>query len=107
MIYAKKTAASINFFLFYGGNCSILKRKNAICFKNKQMQIFYVDSAEKSRIIPFIHSRGGEIGRRGGLKIRCQRWRVGSSPTLGTKILENPKHIQSWGFLLSNEKYNN
>ncbi|QZD33380.1 hypothetical protein ABEKA_1378 [Acinetobacter lwoffii] len=37
MIYAKKTAASINFFLFYGGNCSILKRKNAICFKNKQM----------------------------------------------------------------------
>src|SRR5690606_13692137 len=73
MIYAKKTAASINFFLFYGGNCSILKRKNAICFKNKQMQIFCVDSAEKSRIIPFIHSRGGEIGRRGGLKIRCQR----------------------------------
>ena len=24
-------------------------------------------------------------GRRGGLKIRCQRWRVGSSPTTGTK----------------------
>ena len=23
-------------------------------------------------------------GRRGGLKIRCQRWRVGSSPTTGT-----------------------
>ena len=24
------------------------------------------------------------IGRRGGLKIHCQRWRVGSSPTTGT-----------------------
>ena len=23
-------------------------------------------------------------GRRGGLKIRCQQWRVGSSPTSGT-----------------------
>ena len=30
-------------------------------------------------------------GRRGGLKIRCQRWRVGSSPTTGTKM-RRPLH---------------
>ena len=39
------------------------------------------------KIAPHNHStRGGEIGRRGGLKIHCQRWRVGSSPTPGTII---------------------
>ena len=30
------------------------------------------------------------IGRRDGLKIRCQRWRVGSSPTTGT-IMNEPR----------------
>lgn len=28
-------------------------------------------------------------GRRGGLKIRCQKWRVGSSPTQGTKFMKH------------------
>ncbi len=37
------------------------------------MRIFGVDSAEKQRIIALIHSRGGEIGRRGGFKIHYQR----------------------------------
>jgi predicted metal-binding protein len=30
--------------------------------------------------------RDGGIGRRGGLKIRCQQWRVGSTPSLGNLI---------------------
>ena len=29
------------------------------------------------------------IGRRGGLKILCQRWRVGSNPTTGTRNRPN------------------
>ena len=33
-------------------------------------------------------------GRRGGLKIRCQQWRVGSSPTSGTtKIVALKAHF--------------
>ena len=36
-------------------------------------------------------------GRRDGLKIRCQRWRVGSSPTTGTK---NPVHVSGRDFYL-------
>ena len=37
-----------------------------------------------SAAIGFILCRCVGIGRRGGLKILCQRWRVGSNPTTGT-----------------------
>jgi len=39
---------------------------------------------------------GVRFGADGKLKIRCQRWRVGSSPTTGTKR----KDRQSLSFLL-------
>ena len=41
------------------------------------------------------------IGRRGRLKICCQQWRVGSSPTTGTKI---KKCNESCIFFVRNKK---
>src|SRR5204863_6035181 len=36
-------------------------------------------------------SRSGGIGRRDGLKIRCSKERVGSSPTFGTVATKQPR----------------
>ena len=48
-----------------------------------------------------ILSRDGGIGRRAGLKIRCQQWREGSSPSPGTteyKILKPSMLNSYWVF---------
>ena len=36
----------------------------------------------------FYKCRDGETGRRAGFKIQCPHGRVGSIPTLGTKIIQ-------------------
>lgn len=51
------------------------------------MDIKYLDSFQKIVYdTQVIKSRCVGIGRRDGLKIRCQQWCVGSSPTIGTII---------------------
>ncbi len=44
------------------------------------------------------------IGRRGGLKIHCQRWRAGSSPATGTRLGQARKCLvfrHFWAFLFA------
>ena len=65
---------------------------NAVCYNNSR------DYAKRLLRVRIKHRRCVGIGRRGGLKILCQRWRVGSSPTTGTK--KSCTQVRDFYFLL-------
>ena len=68
-----KTGASIVFFQFYG-EIEVLLVKKTICdLKISNCNNLSLTTIRNTLLYAHNLSRGGEIGRRGGFKIRCQR----------------------------------
>ena len=90
LLYHNSISLSIGFLTFYFGKRLKYQRSAQIAlnFKktlDKDPSLWY-----NNRCI----SRCVGIGRRGGLKIHCQRWRAGSSPATGTRQVQ-PAYLPS------------